>query len=99
MGQTNLFEKHKIKATFFFTGYYALKSPKSLILVKEGGHEIGCHSFSHDPYLSLDNLTFTEQFKEINKSKKIIESIVGPIESFRAPALRINKYTFEALSL
>ena len=95
----NLFEKHGIKATFFFTGYYAVKSPKSLILVKDKGHEIGCHSFSHEPNLALDNLNFSEQYKEIIKSKKIIESIVGPIESFRAPALRINEYTFEALIL
>ena len=92
-----LFKKHKIKCTFFFTGYYASKSPASLELVKGQGHEIGCHSYSHDPKLALDNLTFKEQLREILKSKYVIEKIVGPIDSFRAPALRINKYTFEAL--
>tara|TARA_B100001123_G_C15332370_1_gene1031664 strand:+ start:612 stop:1484 length:873 start_codon:yes stop_codon:yes gene_type:complete len=93
----DLFDKYKINCTFFFTGYYALKSPESLRLVKAAGHEIGCHSFSHHPDLALDRLTFRQQFKEISKSKKIIEDIVGPIDSFRAPALRINKYTFEVL--
>ena len=93
----NLFKKHQISCTFFFTGYYASKSPESLTLVKDLGHEVGCHSFSHSPSLALDRLSFREQFREIFKSKKIIEDIVGPIESFRAPALRINKYTFEVL--
>ena len=92
-----LFGKHNIKATFFFTGYYAEKSPESLQHVKDQGHEVGCHSFSHSPALALDRLNFLEQYKEIIKAKKTIEKIVGPIESFRAPALRINKYTFEAL--
>jgi len=95
----NLFDKHEISCTFFFTGYYASKSPESLELVKDAGHEIGSHSFSHDPELALDRLTFEEQLKEVYKSKKIIENIVGPIDSFRAPALRINKYTFEVLIL
>ena len=30
----DLFDKYKINCTFFFTGYYALKSPESLRLVK-----------------------------------------------------------------
>ena len=94
-----LFDKHELKCTFFFTGYYAEKCPESLIFVKDKGHEIGCHSFSHDPVLALDRLTFSEQYKEITKAKKTIEKIVGKIDSFRAPALRINKYTFEALIL
>ncbi len=94
-----LFEKNDIQGTFFFTGYYAEKCPESLLLVKDKGHEIGCHSFSHDPALALDQLNFSQQYLEIIKAKRAIEQIVGKIESFRAPALRINKYTFEALIL
>lgn len=93
----NLFEKHKVTATFFFTGYYAEKSPESLKLVKERGHEIGCHSYSHDSNMYLNKLDAKKQFEEIAKAKFIIENIVGPITSFRAPALRTNRFTFEIL--
>ena len=92
-----LLNKHDISATFFFTGYYAQKSPESLILVKDNGHEIGCHSYSHDSNMYLNKLGLKKQFKEISKAKYIIEKIVGPITSFRAPALRTNKFTFEIL--
>lgn len=93
----SLFDKHNIKATFFFTGYYATKSPESLSLVKQYGHEVGCHSFSHEPKMALDKLSYREQVKELAKAKFIIESIVGKIVSFRAPALRTNRFTVDAL--
>ena len=94
-----VFEKQNILATFFFTGYFAEKSPESLELVKSKGHEIGCHSYSHDSNLYLNKLSAKKQLQEILKAKKIIERIIGPITSFRAPALRTNKYTFEILMM
>ena len=45
----------------------------------------------------LNKLGLKKQFKEISKAKYVIEKIVGPITSFRAPALRTNKFTFEIL--
>lgn len=95
----DVFERHDILATFFFTGYFAEKSPESLKLVKSKGHEIGCHSYSHDSNLYLNKLSAQKQFQEICKAKKLIERIIGPITSFRAPALRTNKYTFEILMM
>jgi len=92
-----IFEKHDVKATFFFTGYFAEQSPESLELVKSKGHEIGCHSYSHDSDLYLNKLGPRKQLREVFKAKKIIEEIIGPITSFRAPALRTNKFTFEIL--
>ena len=60
----NLFEKHNIKSTFFFTGYYSERSPESLLLVKNKGHEVGGHSYSHDPKYSLDRLSYFEQVEK-----------------------------------
>ncbi len=93
----DIFDRQKIKATFFFTGYYAKRSPTSLLMAKEKGHEIGCHSYSHKSRFYLNRLSAKEQYKEISKAKFIIEKIVGPIKSFRSPALRSNKHTFEVL--
>ena len=93
----DIFERYGVVATFFFTGYYARRCPESLQMVKNKGHEVGCHSYSHDSEWYLNKLTMKEQLSEIFRAKTVIENIVGPISSFRAPALRLNKYTFEVL--
>lgn len=71
--------------------------PDSIDLVKAYGHEIGCHSYSHAENKALDLLSYEEQLNELRKAKKVIESIAGKIESFRAPALRLNEDTVKAL--
>jgi len=93
----DLFAKHDIPATFYFTGEFVDLVPESIDLVKDHGHEIGCHGYYHDPERSFDILSFEEQVSILRKAKDLIESISGPIESFRAPALRINKDTVKAL--
>ena len=93
----DLYARHDIKCTFYFTGMFAEQSPDSIELVKEHGHEIGCHGYSHAQDKALDVLSYDEQFSELKKAKRIIESLAGTIESFRAPALRLNEDTVRAL--
>ena len=93
----DLYARHDIKCTFYFTGMFAEQSPESVELVKENGHEIGCHSYSHAQDKALDVLSYEEQLNELKKAKRIIESLAGTIESFRAPALRLNEDTVKAL--
>ena len=40
----DLLSKHDVSSTFYFTGMFALASPESVELVRDHGHEIGCHS-------------------------------------------------------
>ena len=89
----SLYSKNDIRATFYFTGEYANQFPSSVDLVKDHGHEIGCHGYSHKVEHSFDILTQKEQFLHLKLAKKTIESIAGKIESFRAPALRLGNYT------
>ena len=93
----DLYARHDIKCTFYFTGTMCELVPGSIDLVKAHGHEIGCHSYSHAENKALDVLSYEEQLNEIKKAKKLIESIAGEIESFRAPALRLNGDTVKAL--
>jgi len=91
-----LYRKYSVKATFFFTAQFARLSPKTVLMVKKEGHEIACHGYNHRDY--YDVMNYKEQFKILEKSKKIIEDISETeVVSFRAPALRINKYTVRAL--
>ena len=40
-----LYAKYDVASTFYFTGTFAEKIPEAVELVKEHGHEIGCHGF------------------------------------------------------
>jgi len=44
----DLLSKHDVSSTFYFTGMFAEASPESVELVREHGHEIGCHSHFMD---------------------------------------------------
>ena len=93
----DLYARHDIKCTFYFTGMFAEQSPESVELVKEHGHEVGCHGYDHSPERAFDVLSYEEQVNELKKAKRVIEKLAGRIESFRAPMLRINEDTIRAL--
>jgi peptidoglycan-N-acetylglucosamine deacetylase len=91
--------KHDIPATFYFTGELAEIVPEAIDLVKDHGHEIGCHGYYHDVDRTFDLLTLDQQVRDLTNAKKIIESVAGKIVSFRAPALRINEDLVKALTI
>lgn len=90
--------KYDAAATFYFTGELAETVPEALELVKDHGHEIGCHGYLHEVDRAFDILSYDEQVHDLTMAKKIIESVAGPIQAFRAPALRINEDTVRALA-
>lgn len=94
----DVYSKYDVKATFYTTGKFAELSPESIDLVKSNGHEIGCHSYSHEKNKYLDGLSYEQQMYEIKKALSILEPIAGNIKSFRAPALRMNEDTVKVLS-
>lgn len=94
----DLFSKHDVKATFYFTGKFAEQSPESIRIVKENGHEIGCHGYDHSPHRAFDTLSYEEQVSDLKKAIKATKKAGSSrIESFRSPALRINEDTVRAL--
>jgi peptidoglycan-N-acetylglucosamine deacetylase len=93
----DLYSRHDVASTFYFTGEIAEIVPEAIDLVKSHGHEIGCHGYSHEINRAFDLLSYAEQVEELLKAKKAIEPVAGKICSFRAPALRINEETIRAL--
>jgi peptidoglycan/xylan/chitin deacetylase (PgdA/CDA1 family) len=93
----DLYSKHDILATFYFTGELAEMVPEAIDLVMDLGHEIGCHGYSHEVDQAFDLLSYEQQVEEFRKAKKAIEPAAGKLRSFRAPALRINRDTIKAL--
>jgi peptidoglycan/xylan/chitin deacetylase (PgdA/CDA1 family) len=93
----DLYARHDIKCTFYYTGMFAERSPEAIELVKGHGHEIACHGYDHSPEKAFDVLGYEEQVNELKTAKRVIEKVAGRIESFRAPMLRINEATVKAL--
>lgn len=93
----DVYSRHDISCTFYFTGRMAEIVPEAVELVMEHGHHIGCHGYDHSPSRAFDLMNLEEQIEELQKAKHAIESIAGKIYDFRAPALRVNKDTIRAL--
>lgn len=91
----DILEKHKIPATFYWTGHAAEKNPKMLIRVAKGGHETGCHGLFHetlgDELFPLPNnwpILPSEVAGRLERATNIITNVLGerPV-SFRCPRL------------
>lgn len=95
----DLYEKYNIKATFFFCIDIVKLYPDVVRMVIPYGHEVASHGYSHEVNEAFDTMSYDKQLQHLILSKKILEDISGQeVISFRAPALRINKYTPKALA-
>lgn len=72
-----------VKATFFLVGERIQWNEDLVLRMKEEGHLIGNHSYSHT---DLTKLSEEELLKEINETNRLIEEITGePVEFIRPP--------------
>lgn len=94
----SLYDRYNVKATFFFVADFAQKFPEIVKMIIPFGHEVACHGYTHDYRESFENLSLEMQIEHLIKAKNILERISGQeVKSFRAPALRVNSYTPQAL--
>ena len=95
----DIYEKYNIKTTFFFCIDIVKLYPDVVKMVIPRGHEVASHGYSHEVHEAFDTMSYSKQLQHLITSKKILEDISGQeVISFRAPALRINKFTPVALA-
>lgn len=88
----DLYDKHGVKATFFFTGHIAQLYPEVVRMAYARGHEVGSHGLTHEVSKAFDVLSPEEQLSHLRQSKQILEDIIGEeVISFRAPAARVDE--------
>ena len=93
-----ILEKKNLKITFFLVGQDAAidKNTEILKRISDSKHEIGNHSFNHDPWLHL----YTEKQIETDflKAEENIEKVTGlkPI-GFRGPGFSLSQATLNIL--
>lgn len=94
----DILDKHKLKITFFVVGQDAAleENHGALRSLGEAGHEIGNHSFHHEPWLHL--YSDAEIDKEIAEAEAHIVNATGhkPI-GFRGPGFSVSKAVLEVL--
>lgn len=92
-------EKRDLTITFFIVGQDAAlqKNHNAIRSIAEAGHEIGNHSFSHEPWLHL----YSEQQieAELSKAEENIHRVTGvkPI-GFRGPGYSLSETVLKVLS-
>ena len=74
--------EHQTKATFFFDGSWVKKNPDLAKMIKEAGHEIGNHAYSH-PDLKQRSVAQTKE--ELQKTNDVIKATLGITPKWFAP--------------
>lgn len=92
-----ILDKYNIKGTFFIMGgwlNYTEENKEKLIMIKEGGHEIGNHSYSHPSFSRIGN---GKMIEEIKKTEDAIFNTIGmKTRLFRFPS---GDYNGQAVSV
>ena len=91
-------DQRDLKITFFIVGQDALidANRPALRAIADAGHEIGNHSFHHEPWLHLYSVE--ELNEEMQKAEDAIESATGvrPV-GFRGPGFSLSPATLSVL--
>lgn len=67
-------KKRNVKATFFVVGENAAKNRDLILRMKNEGHLIGNHTYSH---INLGSISNCQAMEEIEKTNEIIKEITG----------------------
>ena len=87
-----ILEDHDVRGTFFVSGglvgttsspYWAAVDAPDIVALHRGGHEIGCHTFSHRRACDLDAASMTA---EIEQNRRYLHSV--------DPSIRIENFAY-----
>lgn len=92
----NLLAERGVKATFFILGECLEEFPELVQEIKDAGHELACHTYSH-PFLA--EISDVQLREEIRKCKELIKPFQDGFAGFRAPYFSINRQSLWALEI
>jgi peptidoglycan/xylan/chitin deacetylase (PgdA/CDA1 family) len=69
-----MFEKHNIKTTWFIPGHSLETFPEDMAAVRDAGHEIGLHGYSHE---NPSDMTVEQQKIVLDKTFRLLTEFCG----------------------
>jgi peptidoglycan-N-acetylglucosamine deacetylase len=90
--------RHDLRITFFVVGQDAAlpENRDALGAIAQAGHEIGNHSFRHEPW--LHRYSETELDEELERAEAAIEAATGVrTDGFRGPGYSLSETTLQVL--
>ena len=93
----DLFDRKRVKATFFVLGWVAERLPDLVREIAGRGHEVACHGYSHQLIYRQSPEVFRE---ETFHSKELLEDIIqSPVRGYRAASYSITEQSRWALDV
>ena len=93
----DILDETNTKATFFVVGYVAERYPELVKDIRDRGHEIGTHGYSHTPITRQTPLEFEE---DLLKSIRILEDMTKEkVKGHRACQFSITEETSWAIDI
>lgn len=93
----SVLDRLNVKGTFFVQGLVAKEFPYLIAEIKEKGHEIQAHGYSHRP---INRMTPSEFRRELSDTIRRIEDITSQkVYGFRAPDFSIERESFWAFEV
>ena len=89
-----LLDRSHVRATFYVLGKVIEEHPAIIRQLISGGHEIGCHSYSHTELFKLNRLQFRD---ELEKCESLIAPFGVRYQGFRAPYFSIDRNSWWAI--
>ena len=87
----DLFDRHRVKATFFTLGWVAERDPALVRDIVARGHELGSHGYDH---VKVGRQTRDEFRADVVKTKALLEDIAGvAVNGYRAAGFSITAET------
>lgn len=83
-----ILDKYSVRATFFVLGWIAERAPEIVTMIREGGHEIASHGFSHRRVGDLGPDGFRTDL--LRSLEALANAGADDIRGFRAPSFSIT---------
>lgn len=88
-----LFEKYNIKTTWFIPGHSLETFPEECAMIRDAGHEIGLHGYSHE---NPRDMTIEQQEIVLDKTYRMLTEFCGKVQISAQP--NVTNYTNLAFS-
>jgi peptidoglycan/xylan/chitin deacetylase (PgdA/CDA1 family) len=91
----DLFERHRVRGSFFVLGEVATHYPDLVREIEGRGHEVGCHGFSH---VDADLLGPEGFARELARARQVLDALLRrPVVGYRAPNLLLRDWMIPSL--